>query len=388
MYRLEMKRLAKTRSTWILSAAALLLSVIIGLSTIFSVVSYVDFTIGGDSVSVQTLTGFEAIKDTKEKMSHLEGELTRERIEQMLDESEKSTESGVYDSGVETVLGALGRVGGGDVADYYDARKAFIERNVEEKYGEDAAETALKIDEGTTEPFYYEYGHGDSDAIVNLSMCQSIIAAVCAAISSAAFVQGYATGADDIMRCTRHGRGKFANVKLLSAVSYAVALYIVCSVVFTAIVFAAFGSDASAAQLKGNFNSPLVLLGITEDGEYFLNVLMGLLTTLAVTAFALWVSAIVKSPVLAFAAAVGMVLLPLVCTTLFADSVWGMWAQNLLPSGGVCVTTGLWSQLTASNFLLVGSLAIWTPFAMLAAPVIEAPVFALLAKRAYVRHEG
>ena len=190
------------------------------------------------------------------------------------------------------------------------------------------------------------------------------------------------------MRCTRHGRGKFANVKLLAAVSYAVALYIVCSVVFTAIVFAAFGSDASAAQLKGNSNSSFVLLGITENGEYFLNVLMGLLTTLAVTAFALWISAIVKSPVLAFAAAVGMVLLPLVCTTLFADSVWGMWVQNLLPSGGVCVTTGLWSQLTAANFLLVGSLAIWTPFAMLAAPVIEAPVFALLAKRAYVRHEG
>ena len=178
MYKLEMKHLFKSRSTWILSAAAVLLSAIIALSTIFSIVSYVDFTIGGDSVSVQTLTGFDAIKDTKEKMSNLEGELTRERIEQMLDESEKSTESGVYDSGVETVLGALSRVSGGNVADYYDTRKAFIERTVGEKYGENAAETALKIDEGTTEPFYYEYGHGDSSAIVNLSICQSIIAAV------------------------------------------------------------------------------------------------------------------------------------------------------------------------------------------------------------------
>ena len=40
------------------------------------------------------------------------------------------------------------------------------------------------------------------------------------------------------------------------------------------------------------------------------------------------------------------------------------------------------------KFLALGSLALWTPFVMLAAPVIEAPVFALLAKRAYVRHEG
>ena len=44
-------------------------------------------------------------------------------------------------------------------------------------------------------------------------------------------------------------------------------------------------------------------------------------------------------------------------------------------------------DIQIGEFLTIGSLAIWTPFVMLAAPVIETPVFALLAKRAYVRHE-
>ena len=47
----------------------------------------------------------------------------------------------------------------------------------------------------------------------------------------------------------------------------------------------------------------------------------------------------------------------------------------------------MYYELPDFKFLTVGSLAIWTPFVMLAAPVIETPVFALLAKRAYVRHE-
>lgn len=82
-----------------------------------------------------------------------------------------------------------------------------------------------------------------------------------------------------------------------------------------------------------------------------------------------------------------MVFVPLVCTALLEHYGWGLWLQNILPSGGVSITRGLWYQLTMAEFLTLGPIAVWTPFAMLAVPALEAPVFALLARRAYVRHE-
>ena len=60
----------------------------------------------------------------------------------------------------------------------------------------------------------------------------------------------------------------------------------------------------------------------------------------------------------------------------------------VLTAGGTGLQNSMYYELTSGfQFLTLGSLAIWTPFVMLAAPVIETPVFALLAKRAYTRHE-
>ena len=63
------------------------------------------------------------------------------------------------------------------------------------------------------------------------------------------------------------------------------------------------------------------------------------------------------------------------------------WIRLLLPGGGTGLQNSMYYELPDFKFLTVGSLAIWTPFVMLARAGIEAPVFALLAKRAYVRHE-
>ncbi|HIS72773.1 MAG TPA: hypothetical protein IAD43_07610, partial [Candidatus Scatomorpha pullicola] len=84
---------------------------------------------------------------------------------------------------------------------------------------------------------------------------------------------------------------------------------------------------------------------------------------------------------------VAMAVLPLVGTSLLAEGAPGLWLQNILPGGGVCITTGIVQQLASAEFLAIGSLHIWTPIVMLAAPALETPVFALLARRAYVRHE-
>lgn len=258
---------------------------------------------------------------------------------------------------------------------------------VASRYGEDAAAAALALDESAAEPFYYEYGFGDSDALIDLELVQFAVALVCAATASMTFVRDYSTGAGDILRCARHGRSRLARAKALSAFIFGSALYFICCGVFTAIVLAAFGTDASAAQLKGEYYSVLILGGMSTNAQLLLCLLAGWLSVLAVSAFALWLSACTESPVAVFALSVAMAVLPLVGASLLAEGAPGLWLQNILPGGGVCLTTGMMQQLSSAGFLAIGSLHIWTPIVMLAAPALETPAFALLARRAYVRHE-
>ena len=66
----------------------------------------------------------------------------------------------------------------------------------------------------------------------------------------------------------------------------------------------------------------------------------------------------------------------------------GDWLRLLLPSGGLGLGTGMIVDIQAGKFLTLGPVAVWTPFAALAIPMLEAPLFSLLALYSYTRHEG
>lgn len=239
MLRQELKRVFKSRPALALSAAALALSVLMAASTIRSVTAY---PAPGETLpdGAPYLTGLEAIEYERQRSAPYEGWLTQERIDRFLAE------------GAEPVISALRRTQGKDLADYYSARKAYIERTVASRYGEDAAAAALALDESAAEPFFYEYGFGDSDALIDLELVQFAVALVCAATASMTFVRDYSTGAGDILRCARHGRGRLAHAKTLGAFIFGSALYFICCGVFTVIVLAAFGTDASARSSRAN----------------------------------------------------------------------------------------------------------------------------------------
>lgn len=63
------------------------------------------------------------------------------------------------------------------------------------------------------------------------------------------------------------------------------------------------------------------------------------------------------------------------------------WLATLLPAGGTGIQASFLYAVTDFQFLTAGELAIWTPWAMLAAWVLEIPLFAWLAIRAYDRHQ-
>ena len=410
MYKLEMKRLLRTRSTWILMAAALLVTLVLCCVNIFGAYYY-----SYDGKSYHALDATEMREMVTESA---EGEWTSERIRDVFEQIDEVSANrrgiavegetndnyeivtGGNNSGAASIAGYkntflrsipqvfdvyMDEIRPDMAAQYYTQRKAYIEEVMTLNYGPAAAEAALRLDENTTEPFYYEFGFGTgSDIASTLPVSLFAIAVVCSIICAPVFASDYSTGADDIQRCTRYGCKRLGRAKLLAAMTLSAVLYIICTAVFVALTLAVYGDDKTSAQLALD---ALVLIDIDMNGVLVLTLIAGFLSVLAMTAFTLWLSARMRSSVAVLAVALAVAMTPTFLVILLRESALGDWLRLLLPSGGLGLGTGMFVDIQIGEFLTIGSLAIWTPFVMLAAPVIETPVFALLAKRAYVRHE-
>ena len=410
MYKLEMKRLLRTRSTWILMAAALLVTLVLCCVNIFGAYYY-----SYDGKSYHALDATEMREIVTESA---EGEWTSERIRDVFEQIDEVSANrrgiavegetndnyeivtGGNNSGAASIAGYtntflrsipqvfdvyMDEIRPDMAAQYYTQRKAYIEEVMTLNYGPSAAEAALRLDENTTEPFYYEFGFGTgSDIASTLPVSLFAIAVVCSIICAPVFASDYSTGADDIQRCTRYGCKRLGRAKLLAAMTLSAALYIICTAVFVALTLAVYGDDKTSAQLALD---ALVLIDIDMNGVLVLTLIAGFLSVLVMTAFTLWLSARMRSSVAVLAVALAVAMTPTFLVILLRESALGDWLRLILPSGGLGLGTGMFVDIQIGEFLTIGSLAIWTPFAMLAAPVIETPVFALLARRAYTRHE-
>ena len=410
MYKLELKRLLRTRSTWILMAAALLITLVLCCVNIFGAYYY-----SYDGKSYHALDATEIREIVTESA---EGEWTSERIRDVFEQIDEVSANrrgiavegetndnyeivtGGNNSGAASIAGYtntflrsipqvfdvyMDEIRPDMAAQYYTQRKAYIEEVMTLNYGPAAAEAALRLDENTTEPFYYEFGFGTgSDIASTLPVSLFAIAVVCSIICAPVFASDYSTGADDIQRCTRYGCKRLGRAKLLAAMTLSAVLYIICTAVFVALTLAVYGDDKTSAQLALD---ALVLIDIDMNGVLVLTLIAGFLSVLAMTAFTLWLSARMRSSVAVLAVALAVAMTPTFLVILLRESALGDWLQLLLPSGGLGLGTGMFVDIQIGEFLTIGSFAIWTPFVMLAAPVIEAPVFALLARRAYTRHE-
>ena len=396
MYRLEMKRLVKTRSTLFLAAAALLFSIFFALFNVFSAYDY-------SSIDGTAFHGLEAIERRRAAAALCEGEWTRERMDGVFakvaeisanyeaasEADKKAAEAyiGTFFSPVAQVYGVtdLSAISPEEASQYYTQRKAYIDEAVGLRYGPAAAEAALALDADAVEPFYYEFGFGTgSDLAGSLPSCLFAVAVVCSVICAPVFASDYATGADDVQRCALKGRKPLGRARILAAVTLSALLYVLCAAVFTAIMLAVFGADSTSAQLALD---ALVLGDLTMNDVLLLTLGAGLLSVLAMTAFTLWLSAHMRSSVAVLAAALAVAMAPTFLIVLLRDSALGDWLRLLLPGGGLGLGTGMIVDIQVGKFLTLGRIAVWTPYAALAVPALEAPVFALLARRAYVRHE-
>ena len=65
----------------------------------------------------------------------------------------------------------------------------------------------------------------------------------------------------------------------------------------------------------------------------------------------------------------------------------GLWMNCILPSGGVCLQTSYLFQLIDFQFLNIGGLSVWVPFAMAAFAIVEIPLFLVVTIRGYLNYK-
>ncbi len=413
MMALELKRVAKTRSTWMLSVGALLLSVIMALL----VISFARHYYLRENGMEARLTGREAIQENQEMLRPIEGSLTPEKIQAAFETYHEVYEAyganmadvpddiyyqkiypinfildGVREVYVDQSTGIpvpLDEISPEEAANFYEQRTERLGDYLSKKYKDapDVARKALVTNEKVKAPFYYVYGIGDSDTTEYLTMCIFLLVMICAVIAAPIFSADYQSGADDILRCTKHGRRRLAVVKLLSSILLTTAIFAVCVTTFILVSYAAFGWDSLKTTLQLVF-SAISFVPLTVGEANMLVVFSGLLTFLATVCFTLFLSSKFKNPLTTLGLAIGGCLLPTILSFAGSGAHIEDWIRLCLPSGGVGLRNSFFFELTDFNFLPLGPISIWTPYIIPVAAGIEIILFFALAIRSYSRHEA
>ena len=131
--------------------------------------------------------------------------------------------------------------------------------------------------------------------------------------------------------------------------------------------------------------SIVTLIQLTAGQLQWLFALAGLLSVLASVSFTVFLSSRCRNAAASLAAALAACAAPVIVYMAVPGELSG-WLCALLPASGVSIQASILYALTDFRFLNLGGLAVWTPWAMIAANLIEIPLFFFLAVRSYSRH--
>lgn len=396
---LEIKRVLTTRLTWILLSVAILCSIFMA----YIPVTFESVTYTGDQGHAVRLKGVDAVKYLQEIRADLEGEVTPEKVKTALGEfRECLTKYGVTDTyelpeeadtegllpywdyihGIREAFAdeetgiapALTEINLEDTEQYYEKTVRHTEAllKMEQPDSVSAQKKATAMYNEVEKPFQYYSGISSNSMDYQILLIY-IITILCVVIAAPVFTSDYQTGADDILRCTKHGRGKMAVCKILSALLICGGAFLLCSVVWILITNALFGWESTKTSLQFIF-SISCLPDLTVGETQWVNLAASFLLFLAILSFVLYISTKMRSTVSALAVALLFCILPMLATNVFPGEL-GLWLQSILPGGGIGMGNSFLYALIDFKFLNLGNLAVWTPYALVFFAVIQIPVF-------------
>lgn len=412
LLKLELKRILKTRVTIILLLSALFLTFVMAyLPTTFAYSSYTDEN--GNKVE---LTGLDSIEYVKNLQAEFSGSITPEKVRKAVENYQACltkygvTETyelpaGVYSAeilpyapllhGVKEAFAdpntgiapSLMDIDSEKLDNYYDAceeRIISLMKMEEEKYPS-AQEAAVNMYNKVEKPYLYFPGYS-SDAVDYQILLAFLILLICTVIAAPVFTSDYQTGADDILRCTKYGKLSFAVTKIASAILICGTTFALCAGLYIIVSNCLFGWESTKTSMQMLF-SITSLPNMDVSQLQCFTAVSGLLSLLAATSFTLFLSSKCKNVLGALSISLVFCILPLVIYMALPSEI-GTWIYSILPASGIGLQTSILYAALDFDFLNIGNLAIWLPYFMLGAYVIEIPLFTGLTIYSYTTHNA
>lgn len=408
LYKEEMKRILRSRSTLLFLAAAVGLCIFMA----WVPVTFERYTYEENGKKI-TLEGREALSMNKAMEAPSAGEVTPEKIAEGLSFYHKNLniygdlyaevfplnlkiqEIYPWRPLIQRLREAMADPVSGLAPEYTDITSddamAFYERchshiadlmRLEQKDNPAAQQIAVRMYEKVEGPFYYYPGYGTNMAEYE-GMYLFMLMFFCVMITAPLFCCEYQTGADDILRSTRHGRRRLVLIKIFSALSIGVAVFIPCMVIFQIISNTLFGWECRQTSLQILF-SVVSLLDLNVGELQNFVILAGFITLLSSMCFVLFLSSACKNTTIATGLTIAAAVLPTLFYMLVGGNL-GSYLRILLPSGGLGGSNAFLYALTDFEFLRIGPLTVWAPWLMLIIPTLEIPLFLWLTVRTYCK---
>lgn len=408
IFTLEIKKILKTKVTWILLLTALVLSVLMAyLPVTFEGVSYK--AENGERVQ---LNGLAAIHYAKDAGASLSGDVTTEKIQTAIREYQEALrEYGVKDSfelpedvyydrlmiyqpfihGVKEVFSdektgmapGLLDIAPEEVGTFYERAPVRL-KNLMRMEGsrQSDIDKAEEMYRKVETPFqYYEGVSGNSMDYQVLSIF--LLTIFCAVIVSPVFSVEYQTGADDILRCTKHGRLCLAVVKILAALVITGVTFLLCGILWILTTNTLFGWESTKTSMQMIF-SVSSLPALTVGELEWTNLLGSFLLFLSLMSLILFLSARIRNAAVALATALFFCILPIL-TYIGAPETLANWLQCLLPGGALGLNNSLLYAMTELDFLHPGGLSVWNVHLMFLLAALWIPVLLIGTVWSYCR---
>lgn len=406
LFKLEIKRVLKSRRTKILLAVAIILSVLMAIIPI-----YFDCVNRPNADgTVSELSGFESIEYKRPYYAATYGEVTPQKVADALRTYQNYvTEYGgeeniplevlinellaikplirglveVYADPYTGYAADLMDIDPDDVeASYYERCASHLKdiMRMEQKNHPAAQENASEM-YAKTDSFVL-YAGLSRDTFDYIELYIMMLTILCVAITAPLFSGEYQTGADSILRCAKHGRSKLAIVKMFASLTIIAAIYILCVGIQLLIINFAFGFDClktSIQMLYTIISLPNINMGQVE----WILAIGGLIAVLACVSCTMFISANCKESLTAMLISIVILFAPMFSYWIFDANI----LSSILPSAGIGLQNNLLYQLIDFNYLHFGDISIWTPYIILVSAVVEIPVFLILAVRSYCKHQ-
>lgn len=403
LYYLEMKRLIRTKSVWILMIAMVVLAAVMAYVPVTFIRAYKT-----DAGNVQAVTGVQAVKISKETRKDMEGEVTEEKIRQairVLNEMYQEYGSSFMEEvpadvyaekiyPIMPVLNVIEQVLVPDGKNLYNMETFDVKEEdaatIYEKYREEIqglsqnpelVKEMQKISGSVKTPFTYESGM-TLETVDYYTIYLFLVMFAFIVIASPVYAAEYQTGADDVIRCTKNGRVRIAVTKILVTFTLAVATFVASSLTFVAVLYILYGGSGFGTSIQMGY--VFYLPALTIGSMLKLQIAGGVLFTLATVSFVLFLSSKCKNVQTALISAFGIAILPMILNMAGNNNVLNI-MRCILPTGGFGLINGLQSELMARNFALVAGHYIWLPYILLVAAAVAVPAFVGLTIVSYCR---